>query len=79
MYSNYITEVGKLVYLIGEIETTSNFKKMLDPNDHKYTVNKVDPSSSLNVSMSCLEMHIRKWSLTVVALAFWGAIGSTKS
>lgn len=37
MYSNYLAEVGKLVYIIGEIETTSSFKKMLDSNnDTKY-------------------------------------------
>lgn len=37
MYSNYLAEVGKLVYIIGEIETTSAFKKMLDSgNDSKY-------------------------------------------
>lgn len=59
MYSNYITEVGKLVYLIGEIETTSNFKKMLDPNDRKYALPKADPNSSSSVSTSCPEMRIR--------------------
>ena len=33
MYSNYLAEVGKLVFIIGEIETTSSFKKLLDTNN----------------------------------------------
>lgn len=32
MYSNYLTEVGKLVYIIGEQDITSQFKKLLDSN-----------------------------------------------
>lgn len=36
-YVNWLLDVSKLVYLVGNYEQTAKLKKLLDPNDPKYT------------------------------------------
>lgn len=36
LYANWLHEVGKLVYLIGNFSDTAQLKKILDPADPKY-------------------------------------------
>lgn len=62
MYSNYLAEVGKLVYLIGEVESTSTFKKMLESPDPKQPprskyffkcVDELPPTAYRKVKVNC--------------------------
>ena len=61
MYSNYLVDVAKLVYIIGEIETTSNFKRLIDSsNEYRYVFIHPGINAFLNVLMNSLSMPTGK-------------------
>ena len=62
MYANYLVEVGKLVYIIGQNDITSHFKKLLEIPENKYKKYNytLDQGYFINVLMKSHLIHLKK-------------------